>query len=102
MTTNWFSRRSLLTLPLVAAVLAPALAGQIAEPKRTTYFPSAGAWQRKAPAEMGMDAAKLKEAVEWAEAHGSKWDFAKDQVRVFGKVLGALPAQRAETNGVIL
>jgi CubicO group peptidase (beta-lactamase class C family) len=49
-----------------------------------------------------MDAAKLKEAVAWAEAHGSKWDFEKDQVRVFGKVLGALPAQRAATNGIIL
>ena len=49
-----------------------------------------------------MDAAKLQEAVEWAGAHGSKWDFGKDQVRVFGKVLGALPAQRAATNGIIL
>jgi CubicO group peptidase (beta-lactamase class C family) len=83
-------------LTLVAAVLVPVLAGQ------TTYFPSAGAWQRKAPAEAGMDAAELQQAVEWARAHGSKWDFEKDQVRVFGKVLGALPAQRAATNGIIL
>jgi CubicO group peptidase (beta-lactamase class C family) len=56
----------------------------------------------KQPAEVGMDAAKLKEAVAWAEAHGSRWDFARDQVPVFGKVLGALPAQRAATNGIIL
>jgi hypothetical protein len=49
-----------------------------------------------------MDAAKLRQAVEWAEAHGSQWDFEKDQVRVFGKVLGALPPQRAATNGIIL
>jgi CubicO group peptidase (beta-lactamase class C family) len=40
--------------------------------------------------------------VDWAQAHGSKWDFEKDQVRVFGKVLGALPQQRAATNGIIL
>ena len=49
-----------------------------------------------------MDSAKLKEAVEWALAHGSKWDFGKDQLRAFGRVLGALPAQRAATNGIIL
>src|SRR5258707_4894737 len=102
MTINWLSRRSLLVLPLAAAVLAPGLAGQATPPNRTTYFPAAGVWQHKAPAEVGMDAAKLKEAVAWAEAHGSKWNFAKDQVRTFGKVLGPLPAQRPETNGIIL
>jgi CubicO group peptidase (beta-lactamase class C family) len=82
-------------LTLLAAVLAPLLAGQ-------SYFPAAGTWQHKAPSEVGMDAAKLRDAVGWAEAHGSKWDFEKDQVRVFGKVLGPLPAQRAATNGIIL
>ena len=90
MMTNWVSRRSWLALHLVACVLAPALAAQTPQPKGTAYFPAAGKWQHKAPAEVGMDAAKLKEAVEWAEAHGSKWDFEKDQVRVFGKVLKAL------------
>src|ERR1039457_1543662 len=99
MTPNWLSRRS---LPLVAIVVASGLAAQTAQPKRTVYFPASGTWQRKAPAEVGMDAAKLKEAVEWAEAHDSKWDFEKNQVRVFGKVLGALPARRATTNGIIL
>ncbi len=90
------SRRSLLAILLLWAALV------YAQPKRSAYFPPAAAWQHKAPAEVGMDAAKLKEAVAWAEAHGAAWDFAKDQVRVFGKVLGALPAQRAATNGVIL
>jgi CubicO group peptidase (beta-lactamase class C family) len=96
------NRRSWLALALGAAVLTPGLVGQTAQSKRTTYFPAAGTWQHKAPAEVGMDAAKLREAVAWAEAHGSNWDFAKDQVRVFGKVLGALPSQRAATNGIIL
>ena len=99
MTPDWLSRRS---LPLVAILVASGLAAQTAQPKGTAYFPAAGTWQRKAPAEVGMDAAKLKEAVQWAEAHDSKWDFEKDQVRVFGKVLGALPARRAATNGIIL
>lgn len=49
-----------------------------------------------------MDAAKLREAIEYAQANGSNWNFEKDQVRTFGAVLGPLPAQRAATNGVIL
>ena len=102
MTIRHWNRRSLLALPLMAAALVSELAAQTAPAKHTSYFPPAGKWQRKAPAEVGMDAAKLKEAIEWAEAHGSKWDFERDQVRVFGKVLGALPAQRAATNGTIL
>src|SRR5580700_3579754 len=85
--TNWISRRSWLALPLEA--LASTLGAQTASPKRNSYFPAAGSWQHKAPTEVGMDAAKLREAVEWAEAHGSTWDFDKDQVRVFGRVLGA-------------
>jgi CubicO group peptidase (beta-lactamase class C family) len=55
-----------------------------------------------APAEAGMDARKLQDAIAWAQSHASKWDFDKDQVRVFGRVLGAIPAQRAATNGIIL
>ena len=102
MKPNWLTRRSLLAPLLVAVVVTFGLAAQTAQPMRTAYFPAAGTWQHKAPAEAGMDAAKLKEAVEWAEAHGSKWDFEKDQVRIFGKVLGVLPAQRAATNGIIL
>ncbi len=76
-------------------LIVPALFAQ-------SYFPPSGNWQHKAPAEVGMDPAKLQEAVEWAKNHGSKWDFEKDQVRVFGEPLGALPPGRAETNGLIL
>ncbi len=93
---NGPNRRRLLALALAAA-LAPALAAQT-----KTYFPARGSWQHKSPAEVGMDAAKLQEAVEWAEAHGSTWDFERDQVRVFGTTLGSLPAHRAPTNGIIL
>ena len=92
-----FHRRSLLALFLVTGLFARGLSAQT-----KGYSPPAGAWEHKPPAEMGMDAAKLKEAIAWAESHGSQWDFAKDQVRVFGKTLGPLPAQRATTNGVIL
>jgi len=101
-TTHWLNRRSLLTLPLLAALLAQALDAQATQAKRSSYFPTAGTWQHKTPAEVDMDPAKLKEAVDWAQTHESKWDFARDQVRVFGKILGALPAQRATTNGIVL
>ena len=84
-------RRTLFALPLVAAALAA-----------QTYFPAAGTWQHKAPAEAGMDAAKLKEAIDWAQAHASTWDFEKDQLRTFGRTIGPLPDNRAATNGVIL
>ena len=99
MTTHRLNRNSLLNLPLIVALLVPGLGAQS---KHTPYFPAAGAWQHKSPAQVGMDDGKLRKAIEWARSHGSKWDFAQDQVRVFGKPLGALPAQRAATNGVIL
>ncbi|HUS07401.1 MAG TPA: serine hydrolase [Bryobacteraceae bacterium] len=92
------NRRLLLAVPLMAVLAA----GLPAQTRGTTYFPAAGTWQHRPPAGVGMDAAKLKLAVEWALAHGSQWDFQKDQLRVFGRVLGALPAQRAATNGLIL
>src|SRR5260370_886161 len=92
----------LLTVPVMAALLAPGIGAENAQAPRNPYSPAAGTWQNKPRAEVGMDATKLREAVEWAEAHGSKWDFEKDQVRVFGKVLGALPPRRAATNGIIL
>jgi CubicO group peptidase (beta-lactamase class C family) len=49
-----------------------------------------------------MDSAKLQEAVSFAQAHGSTWDFDRDQVRTFGRPLGPLPKSRAATNGIIL
>jgi CubicO group peptidase (beta-lactamase class C family) len=92
------SRRTFLALPLILAALAPSLPAQ----KATAYFPPPGQWQRKSPAEVGMDARKLQQAVEYAQAHDSTWDFEKDQVRTFGTPLGPLPKQRAATNGIIL
>lgn len=100
MTTHRLHRFSFVAVLLVASVSG--LTAQTAQARRTTYFPAAGTWQRRPPAEVGMDSSKLKEAVEWAEAHPSKWDFEKDQVRVFGRPLGALPAKRAATNGIIV
>jgi CubicO group peptidase (beta-lactamase class C family) len=92
------SRRTFLALPLILAALAPSLPAQ----KAATYFPPPGQWQKKSPAEVGMDPRKLQQAIEYAQAHGSTWDFEKDQVRTFGTPLGPLPKQCAATNGIIL
>ena len=86
---------------LLFAVVLPALVALGADTAKS-YFPPPGQWQRKAPAEVGMDAGKLRQAVEFAQSHGSTWDFERDQVRTFGAVLGPLPQKRAATNGIIL
>jgi len=91
-----FRRRALLFLPLILA--APFLHAQKSQP----YYPPPGKWERKAPTELGLDAEKLRQAVEFAQANGSNWDFERDQVRTFGAVLGPLPKQRAATNGIIV
>ena len=91
-------RRALLALSLILAALPPSLSAA----KDLPYFPPPGKWQKKSPAEAGMDAAKLQQAIEYAQANSSAWDFEKDQVRVFGVALGPLPKQRAATNGIIL
>jgi CubicO group peptidase (beta-lactamase class C family) len=87
---------------LSAALLVTSLAISLPAQKTGIYFPAPGVWQKKAPAELGLDPAKLQAAVDWALDHGSTWDFDKDQVRTFGVVLGNLPKQRAPTNGIIL
>jgi len=90
--------RALLAAQLLVAGLATSLMAQ----QTRSYFPPRGEWQRKSPAEVGMDSAKLRAAVEFAQSRNSTWDFDKDQVRTFGRPLGPLPKQRSATNGVIL
>ncbi|HEV2802421.1 MAG TPA: serine hydrolase [Pyrinomonadaceae bacterium] len=69
------------------------------------YYPPRGddGWRRKQPAEVGMDAALLEAAVAYARTQESKVprDFST-QVETFGAVLGPLPKERGETNGIIM
>ena len=71
--------------------------------QQAPFFPPAGTWTKKAPAELGMDAAKLAEAVAWAQTRESnrEMDFS-DQERIFGTLLGSVPNIRAKTNGVVI
>jgi len=89
--------RKTLFVPLLVAGFTPLRAEKV-----SSYFPPAGQWETKSPAEVGVDPVRLNAAVEYAKAHGSTWDFEKDQVRKFGTPLGPLPKTRAETNGIIV
>ena len=83
-------------------VVLSAFPATLVAQQSATYFPPAGQWKTASPSAVGMDSVKLQAAVDYALAHGSTWDFARDQVRTFGTPLGPLPAQRAGTNGIIL
>src|SRR5688572_22649723 len=67
------------------------------------YFPPAGNWARKAPAELGLDPVLLQQAVDYAKSRESnrEMDFS-DQERIFGTLLGSVPNIRAKTNGVVI
>lgn len=93
------ARRTLLSLCLGATValslpVAAAPAG---------YFPPAGQWAHKAPAELGMDAALLQQALRYAQQHETDRPLdLSDQETVFGTRLGSMPTRRAGTNGVVI
>ena len=72
-------------------------------PATQPYFPPAGNWAKKAPAEVGMDAAKLDAAIAFAKARETSWprDFST-QEKIFGSLLGPIPKARAATNAVII
>jgi CubicO group peptidase (beta-lactamase class C family) len=82
---------------MIAAALVCAAAAD------ATYFPPAGSWARKAPAELGLDAGKLEEAIAFARAHESNREMdLSDQERIFGSLLGSIPTKRAHTNGLVV
>ena len=68
------------------------------------YYPPAGQWAHKTPAEAGMDATKLNAAVEFMKAHEARSparDFS-DQEIVNGKLLASIPTGRAATNALVI
>ncbi len=99
MTGFHLTRRSFLAVPPLAVAMA-STALRAEGPK--AYFPPRGKWQRKSPAEVGLDPEKVQQAVLYAQANGSDWNFGRDQVRSFGPALGPVPNSHAQTNGVIL
>jgi hypothetical protein len=68
------------------------------------YYPPPGQWAHKTPAEMGMNPAKLNEAIEFMKSHETvspARDFS-DQEIVNGRLLGSIPTERAATNALII
>jgi len=68
------------------------------------YFPPRDTWERRAPADVGIDAAKLNEAIEFMKTHETAAparDFS-DQEIIFGQLLGSIPTERGATNGLVI
>jgi CubicO group peptidase (beta-lactamase class C family) len=62
-----------LVLLIVAAAAAPALLAQRAPAASRPYYPGRGdEWERRTPQQAGMDAARLREAIDFAVANESK------------------------------
>ena len=77
-------------------------------PKATPYFPSAHTWQHKTPAEMGLTAAKLQEAIAFHRENEIKNPRSMEQSHYqtfgkepFGYAIGPF-ADRGEPSGVIV
>ena len=96
-------RVSRLSLAVLALVVASLVAHATVRAQQTSYFPPAGTWAKKTPAEAGMDPKLLAEAVAFAQSREStrEIDFS-DQERIFGSLLGSVPTRRATTNGLVI
>src|SRR5688572_18691714 len=92
------------SLPCVLALVAVyLLTAAVPAAQQGAYFPPAGNWAKKAPAEAGLDPVLLQQAIDYAKSRESnrEMDFS-DQERIFGTLLGAVPNIRAKTNGVVI
>lgn len=88
---------------LITAISTLSVALQTSKPA-SIYYPAPGnAWEKRRPEDVGMDSATLDAAVAFAKTQESKMprDFST-QVQTFGALLGPIPKDRAETNGLVL
>jgi CubicO group peptidase (beta-lactamase class C family) len=71
---------------------------------QTAYYPPPDQWARKSAAEVGMDPARLAEAVEFMKSHETaspKRDFSDQEINM-GTLLASMPTERAGSNGLII
>jgi CubicO group peptidase (beta-lactamase class C family) len=96
-------RLKLLIACFCVSVILCMLSAATPSAQQAPYYPPAGAWAKKSPAELGMDPVKLQEAIAFAQSKEStrEMDFS-DQERIFGTLLGSVPNIRAKTNGVVI
>lgn len=70
----------------------------------TVYYPPPGEWAHKTAAQVGMDQAKLDDALAFMKEHEARSparDFS-DQEIVNGKLLASIPTERAATNALVI
>jgi len=93
-----------LALVIVVALFAGRLILSGYQAPTSVYFPARDNWEHRKPAEVGMDEAKLRTAVDFMKTHETASparDFS-DQEIIFGKLLGSIPTERGATNGLII
>jgi CubicO group peptidase (beta-lactamase class C family) len=94
--------------PLAAALLAGALLAAHANAQRVYHPGPDGQWERRAPAQVGMDSARLREAIEFARARESKSprDLEMAHYQSFGREPLGEPIgpfkERGEASGMIV
>ncbi len=72
-------------------------------PRQDPYFPAKDAWERRKPSDVGMDDTLIQQAVERAKTQETtRPKDLSDQVRTFGRVLGPMPAERGDVNGIVI
>jgi len=103
MSTHLANRRSVIKIWSSLFLCASVAMYVTVAAQSAPYYPPAGTWAKKTPAEMGLDPAKLAEAVTYAQSRESRreMDFS-DQEKIFGSMLGSLPTKRATTNGLVV
>ena len=100
-----------IVLSLIALAGVASISAQVAERPATrrpsahaAYFPTRDHWETRTPADLGMDAALLTQAIEYAKTRDTSWgktDYMADQIRTFGRP-GERPPSHGPTNGVIV
>jgi CubicO group peptidase (beta-lactamase class C family) len=102
-------RRILFAVILLSVVASGVTRNDRVDAQATSYFPALSDWQRRAPEQVGMDAAKIDAAIKYAVANenpGFK-DLALDQATTFGArepfdtIIGPLK-ERGALNGLIV
>ena len=101
-----------IVLSLVALAGVASISAQVAErpaarrpSAQAAYSPTRDHWETRTPADVGMDAALLTQAIEYAKTRDTNWgktDYMADQIRTFGRPLGKVPPSHGPTNGVIV
>lgn len=92
-----------ITAVVVFLTVSVSLLAGMQAARQGTYFPSKDNWERRKPADVGMDEALLEEAIAYAKTRETnRPKDLSDQERVFGKLLGPMPKERGGVAGIVI